>query len=93
MLVWMLLLTLGVNCAIEAYVFLSSVNERVNADVRCEYTLTAHTHRVKANARVKKIKEQSKTSKKIIQTSKNFFAFAFAFARCERTLQLTINFK
>ena len=39
----MLMLTLGVNDAIEIYLFFSnvtaSVNTMVNADVRCEYTV------------------------------------------------------
>ena len=41
------------------------------------------------NAKAKKIKEIWERSKKKFQTSKKIFAFAFAFARCERTLDVS----
>ena len=48
----------------------------------------AHPHRVKANTKAKKIKNNRKRSKKKIQTSKKVFGFAFVFAWCESALRL-----
>ena len=60
----------------------------IPSPVQCVQAMRALLHRLKANAKAKKIKEQTQYKKEKFSNIKKNFAFTFAFVRCECALRM-----